>query len=227
MAIRINLLAESQALEQLRRRDPVKRLIWVGVLVGVGMLVWSSTLQLKAMIAKKDLGSLEALLRGRTNEFQTVQVSQIKLMEIDAKLGKLQALATNRFLNGSMLDALQKTIIDDIRLTRLSTDHAYQLTEGTKAKTNATGRVISPAKAATVTEKITLTLWAEDTSDPPGSLVERYRRTLGEASYFRSMLSTSNDVVLKSLPPPSADPEGKLGQTFTLECHYPERARSQ
>src|SRR6266446_4467159 len=99
MAIRINLLAESQALEDLRRRDPVKRLIWVGVLIGVGMLVWSSTLQLKAMIAKKDLGRLEALLRGRTNEFQMVQTSQRKLLEIDAKLGKLQALATNRFLN--------------------------------------------------------------------------------------------------------------------------------
>jgi len=33
MPIRINLLAESQALEEMRRRDPVKRAIWVGVLV--------------------------------------------------------------------------------------------------------------------------------------------------------------------------------------------------
>ena len=58
MPIRINLLAESQALEDMRRRDPVKRAIWVGVFLGLVILAWSSSLQLKAMVAKGKLNQI-------------------------------------------------------------------------------------------------------------------------------------------------------------------------
>jgi len=51
MPIRLNLLAEAQAIEEMRRHNPVKRAIWVGALLVCLMLVWSSSLQLKAMMA--------------------------------------------------------------------------------------------------------------------------------------------------------------------------------
>ena len=47
MPIRINLLAEQQAAEELRRRDPVKRAIWVAGFFVVVVVVWSGYLQFK------------------------------------------------------------------------------------------------------------------------------------------------------------------------------------
>ena len=70
MPIRINLLAEAQALEDMRRRDPVKRAIWVSVFVVCLMLAWWSSLWAKGMWARGELNHLEAQLASRTNDFQ-------------------------------------------------------------------------------------------------------------------------------------------------------------
>ena len=59
MPIRLNLLAEAQAAEELRRRDPVKRAIWIGALILAAMLVWSSSRQLQVMLASSELNRLE------------------------------------------------------------------------------------------------------------------------------------------------------------------------
>src|SRR5215813_7937264 len=141
MPIRLNLLAEAQALEDMRRRDPVKRTIFVGVVVGLCILGWSSTLQLRAMIAKGELSNIQSRLSSKTNDFQTVSQNQKKLDDVSHKLVELHRLTTNRFLNGTMLDALQHSVVDDVQLVRLRTDHQYLLTEGTKGKTNSSGRV--------------------------------------------------------------------------------------
>jgi len=55
MAIRLNLLAETQAAEELRRKDPVKRVGWIGALLIAIMLVWSSSLQLKAKLVNSQV----------------------------------------------------------------------------------------------------------------------------------------------------------------------------
>ena len=60
MPIRINLLAEAQIAEDLRRRDPVKRAIFVGALLVVLALVWSSSLQLEVVFAKNDLAQVQS-----------------------------------------------------------------------------------------------------------------------------------------------------------------------
>ena len=55
MPIRINLLAEAHAAEELRRKDPVKRGIYGAVVVVSCVLIWALTLQLKIMAAKHEL----------------------------------------------------------------------------------------------------------------------------------------------------------------------------
>ena len=49
MPLRINLLAEAQAAEELRRRNPVKRALWIGGFIVALILLWSSTLQVQLM----------------------------------------------------------------------------------------------------------------------------------------------------------------------------------
>ena len=94
MPIHINLLAEAQIAEDLRRRDPVKRAIFAGAFFVALALVWSSSLQLEAMIAKEDLTQVQAEIQARTNDWQNVLADQKKVSEAQAKLAALQQFAS-------------------------------------------------------------------------------------------------------------------------------------
>lgn len=225
MPIRLNLLAEAQAAEESRRRDPVKRAIWVAGLLVALMLVWSSSLQLNAMMANKDLGRVEAEMNSHTNEYQKVLNNQKKSAEIKMKLGALHQLATNRFLNGTVLNALQQTTIDDVQIVRIKVTQDYVITEETKPRTNA-NRVL-PGKPATVTEKIVLSLDGNDLSASPGDQINKFREALASNAYFKEVLGRTNEVTLKqqSGPQVSSEGTGKALVLFTLECRYPEKTR--
>src|ERR1051326_3894154 len=190
MPIRINLLAESQALEELRRRDPVKRTIWGGGVLVAVLLGYSIWLQLGAMRAKREVNALEANKAAKKGEYQHVKDDQKKLGEVNFKLAKLLQLSTNRFLNGSVLNALQQTTVDDVQLIHFRVEERYVLTPEVPAQTNDE-RVI-PAKPATIKEQIKLTFEARDTSGTGGEQVAKYRAMLGNCSYFQHALSKTN-----------------------------------
>ncbi len=223
MPIRINLLAEAQALEDLRRRDPVKRAIWAGVALVILMLAWSCSLQLKAMMAKSELNHVASQLSARTNEFRQVLVNQRKLAEMYRRMGLLQEMATNRMLHGSLLNALQQTSLDDVQLMRLKTEEAYVYNDEIKSKTNSNDRVI-PGKPASVTEKIVITLEAKDSAPNPGDQVNKFKQALGQAPYFQDVLGKTNEVRLANLSPPQTL-DGKPFVLFTLECRFPDKTR--
>jgi len=225
MPIRLNLLAEAQAAEDARRRDPVKRAIWLAALAIVLILVWSSSLQLKAMLIRSDLNRLEGQISTHTNEYQVVLGNKNKVADINQKLAALRELSAQRLLNGTLLNALQQTTADDVQLLRLRIDQDYTRFEGTKPRTNANDVVI-PGKPPTSTEKIQLTLEGADTSTNPGDGLNRYRERLAANSYFQQMLVKTNGISLKSLAPPGIFPvNGKRGVTFILECRYPDHTR--
>jgi hypothetical protein len=223
MPIRINLLAEAQALEDLRRRDPVKRAIWVAGFLVCMTLAFSSYLQLRATIAKGDLNRVEGQLASRTNEYRSVLDNQTKLAEVNHKLGALQQLATNRLLYGTLLNALQQTTIDEVQLTRFRVDQSYALTEAVRPKTNEDNR-ITAGKPATSTERVVLTLEARDTGPNPGDQVNRFKQSLTNSPYFQAVLSKTNEVRLTSLSAPQMV-DAKASVSFSLECRYPERTR--
>lgn len=223
MPIRLNLLAEDQAAEEVRRRDPVKRAIWVAGLLVTLMLVWSSSLQLKAMLAKRDLGQVEGRMNTHTNEYQLVQKNAKSIKEANLKLEALQQLAHNRFLSANLLNALQQTTVDDVQLVHLRADQTYVFTEGTKPRTND-NRVL-PGKPATWTEKIVLTLDGNDAS-ASGDQYNKLKEALSGNRYFLDALDKTNQVALKGLGTPQVNPEtGKQFMSFTLECRYPEKTR--
>jgi hypothetical protein len=223
MPIRINLLAEAQALEEMRRRDPVKRAVWVSVFFVILMVAWWSSVWAKGLWARGELNRLESQLAARTNEFQQVLENQRKLVDTLGKLNALQQLATNRLLHGSLLSALEQTAVDDVQLLRLRTDQTYSFTDEVRPKTNANDRVV-PGKPATATERIVVTLDARDSGSNPGDQVNKFKRAIADSAYFHSALGTSNEVRLTSLSPP-VFLEGKPSVNFTLECRYPERIR--
>jgi hypothetical protein len=224
MPIRLNLLAEAQAAEELRRRDPVKRVIWIAALLIALVLVWASSIQLNAIIANKDLGTVIAQMNACTNDYKEVIEMQKKTEDMTQKLTALHALSTNRFLNGNLLNALQKTTVADVQLLQLRLDQTYILAEASKPKTN--GNKVLPGNPPTATEKIVLTLNGSDGSSNPGDQVGPMRDAIGAFSYFQQSLDPVNPVTWKNSSAPQFSPDtGKAFVTFTLECRYPEKTR--
>ena len=129
MPIRLNLLAEAQEAEEMRRQDPVKRVFLVGLVLICLMLMWCSSLQLRIILAKGDLSRTEARISQRTNDYRIVIESQRRITEIGERLAALHRLATNRFLNATLLDALQRTTVEDVQLLRVRIDQAYSPAE--------------------------------------------------------------------------------------------------
>ena len=224
MPIRINLLAEAQAMEDLRRRDPVKRAAWVGVLLVMLVLAWSSSVQLKVVMAKRELHKVSGQLSTRTNEFQQVLANQRQLIEANRKLSMLQQVATNRMLHGTLLNALQQATLDDVQLMRFRTDEACVYNEEIKTKTNANGHII-PGRPASVTEKLVLTFEAKDSSSNPGDQVNHFKTKVSQSTYFKDVLGKTGDVRLANLSPPQTGPDGKPFVLFQLECRLPEKTR--
>jgi hypothetical protein len=224
MPIRLNLLAEAQAEEDLRRRDPVKRVLWVGVLGVVIVLGWSSSLLLRTLIVRGELNRLEAQVAARTNEYRQVIENQGNLTQVRHRLVSLRQLATNRFLQAPVLNSLQKAVVADVQLTRYRTDLSYAIIQETKAATNADGQ-IAPGRKGSATEKISITMDARDSGVNAGDQIPRFKQAIATAEFFQKNLGPSNEVRLAKLSPPEASPSGKPHVLFTLECRLPEKVR--
>jgi hypothetical protein len=223
MPIHINLLAEAQIVEDLRRRDPVKRAIFAGAFFVALALVWSSSLQLEAMIAKEDLSQVQAEIQTRTNDWQNVLANQKKVSEAQAKLAALQQLSSARFLQGNFLNALQQLSLSGVQLTRVRLDQSYFNAGGSPNQTENNHTTLS--HPATATEKIVVSLDARDFSANPGDQVDKFKVALASQAFFKAILSKTNGVQLTSLSPPQNGPDGKPYVLFTLECDLPEQTR--
>lgn len=222
MPIRINLLAEAQALEELRRRDPVKRVILLGIVAAMLIFAYSSSLLVKTIIAKGDVNRLEQSIDSKKGAYSQILLNQQTLIETRQKLEALHRLSTNRFLHGNLLNSLQETTNANVQLLQMKVSQSYVLIEETKRK-NRTDR--TPTQPARATERITLTLNAKDSSLSPGDAVNAFQRSLSEAPFFRGLLSKTGEFRLTALGAPQMDPEGKSFVVFTMEARFPEKVR--
>ena len=225
MPIRINLLAEMQAIEDLRRRDPVKRAIIVGIALLALMLVWITSLMVEKISAKGEIASLEGRIQSGSKEYKQVLDNQQSLVVGHQKLIALHQLSTNRFLIGNVMDALQKSSVDNVQLTRLKIDQNYTIFEGTKSGTNEAGQV-TQGKPATSTERITITLYAKDSGQVPGDSIGRYQSALSHDAFFHPLIANrTNDFRLTTSLTPQSDPDGRSFVSFTLEARLPDKTR--
>jgi hypothetical protein len=223
MPININLLAEAQITEDLRRRDPVKRAIYAGSFLVVLALVWSSSLQLEVVIKNSELNQIQARIQERTNEWQVVVDNQKKISDTQSRLGALQKLSAARFLQGNFLDALQHLSYDGVQLANVKGQQSYFNEPGTPSATS--NGLVTPGRPAKATEKIVLTLDARDVSASPGDQVNKFKESVANLDYFKTILNKTNGVQLASLSPLQTGLDGKAFELFTLECALPQQTR--
>lgn len=136
MPIRINLLAEQQAAEDARRRDPVKRAFWAGGAVVAVMVLWAVSLQFRVAAAKAELSNYTSRLSSLNENSTEARQSWAEASSIESRLNNLQRYTTNRFLCATALDAMQQLEVDDVRVMHLQTSHAYSSNAPTIIKTN-------------------------------------------------------------------------------------------
>lgn len=227
MPIRINLLAEALELEEQRRRDPVKRAIYIACgIIGL-FLVWAASKQVLIYAQQRRLSDLESQIQEASAEYNQVHANQQKLKEIRANLDSLTALATNRLLQGNVLNALQKVTHEDIQLTRFKVVQYYTATAAEKSKVNETTGRTTPGKPATAIEQISFSIEARDFSLRPGEeVLNKWRQSLGDAPFFSELLGQTNEFRLTSRLQPTVLPGSqKPFVTFTLEARVPDRVR--
>jgi len=228
MPIRLNLLAEAQAAEEARRRDPVKRAIWIGAVLMSLMLAWSMSLQFKGMMAKRELARVSEEMNRYRGDYAKVQDTQKKVDDVSQKVNALKQLSESRFLQANLLNALQLTNTDDVQLVHLKTDQSYIPHEAVKAQTNA--NCVVPGKPATVTEKVVVNLEGSDSSPNPGEQVNKYKEAISGLPYVKDFLGKTNLVILKNqsqrqMLPSQGGIVGREGVLFTLECRAADRTR--
>ena len=223
MPIRVNLLAEALAAEDMRRRDPVKRAVFFGALVVALVLVWSSSLMLENMLAKRDLSQVQAEIESHTNEYAVVTASLKKIADAQGKLQALQNLSNARFLQGNLLNTLQQTYVQNVVLTRMHLDQQFVYKEGVAAKKTSSGT--TPLQPPTTTEKTTVVIDAKDFSSNPGDQVNKFKDAIAQQPLFQTNLDKTNGVRLASLSPPQAGLDGKPYVLFTIECRFNDHQR--
>jgi len=222
MPIRINLLAEAIADEDLRRRDPVKRAIYGGAFVVALSLVWFSSIWLEYMVEKENLNRIEGNIAIHTNDYALVQSNLKKIGDVQHRMDSLEQLSAARFLQGNLMNALQQTYVPNVQLNRLRMEQTYSTTPGIPSKTNNLGNVV-PGRPPTVTEHITLTIDAKDFSTNPGDQVNRYKDAIAKQEFLTPLLNPTNGVRLSGLSSLQTPSDSKPYVMFSLECRFLDR----
>jgi hypothetical protein len=223
MPIHINLLAEAQAAEDLRRRDPVKRATFLGATLVMLMLFWGVMGQINLSLATSTLTGVQSQITANNPAYTNVMANFNKIAIAKNKLDSLQKLQASRFLQGNLLDALQRVTVGGVQLTRVRIVQSYFLTPGTDPQTGING--VIPARPGTSRERIVLALDARDSSASPGDQVNNFKQAIAGQPYFKTMLDKTNSVELVGLPSLQTGPDGKPSAFFTVECHFPDQTR--
>lgn len=220
MPIRINLLAEALADEDLRRRDPVKRAIYGGAFFVALSLVWYSSSLLEFMMDKEHLSQIQGRIQLHTNDYAQVKSNLKKIDEAQMRLDALDQLSAARFLQGNLLNALQRTCVPNVQLTQVRVNQNYVLTAAVPAKKTDHGT--TPAQPASAVEQVTLTIDAKDFSQNAGEAIPNYKDVLIKHQYFAPSIGT-NGIRLAGLSPQQMPLDGKPFVTFSLECRFADR----
>ena len=226
MPIRLNLLKEHQDAEEARRCDPVKRAILGGVLMVVCVLVWAGVLQLKAIRSNAEFNNIQGNVQSLDKTYKLVLEHKNLISETEDRLLALQRFTTNRFLWGSTLNGLQHLLAgtEGITITRIRGEQTYLQQPEFKPKTPKEG----PAKPATATEKVVITMDVKDMSSQPGDQVAKLKSSFSAPVVPGSPPATAtNQVALLTISAPLTDKEGtgRPFVTFTLQSIYPDRVR--
>lgn len=222
MPIRINLLAEEQAAEEMRRKNPVKLGIWVGGFIVFVVGLWILKLQFAIQFSQSDYAQVEQSWKSSLKDYSAVTNNTAKIAEVNVKLSALETYSTNRFYWASVLNSLQQSMIKDIQVVKLIGTQKYAH-EDQKITGSGTTKRITPASS---TESVSISIDGKD-FNPAAQNYDRFKESLCNSEFFVKGLGRRDGFLLETVSTPTADPSDASRQfvTFKLICRYPEVRR--
>lgn len=216
MPIRINLLAEEQAADELRRKDPLKRVIIIaGVVVAVVVFfAGMNTMRVKAATAEAN---------GVRQSYEDIKDKEFALKEMRAMTGRLESnldslhrLATNRFLTAPVINELQYCVLDGVRFTQFVMNQRFEEYEEIPPPPDTDEKPI-PAKSI---EHVSFEIYANDSAG-------RYNEFMAKiAERFEGKLRKRDGVTLQNLSDPIEAVDGSgVYRAIVIECRYPSVTR--
>jgi hypothetical protein len=225
MAIRINLLAEAQAAEEMRRKNPVKLAIWIGSFLVALVLLFILKLQLDIRFSKKTYSEIELSWKGNTARYAAVTNNMAKMGQMDRKLAALDRLSTNRFFWAPVLNALQQTMIDGIQVIRVTGVQKYIKEDSHMLGTGAAAKRMP----ASVNESNSLFIDAKD-FNPNAQNYNKFKETLCNFDFFAKNLGRKDGFVLDgtlSAPTVEGSDLNRQFVVFKLASHWPGVRRDE
>jgi hypothetical protein len=221
MPIRINLMAEAQALEEARRRNPVKLGCWIAgffvAVVGLGI----AKLQMDIHFAKNEFTQLSKDWDADALKYSSVTNNETQIAAIKGKIAALDHLQTNRFLWGPVLNALQQTVVDQVQVTHI---WGLQIIER-EASRSIAGKTI-PGSANF--EKIKLSIAGKDYS-PSAEGYKNYEDTLNHFDFFAKKMGGREGFSIEGAPSQKfqeAPGSSREFRNFTLTNQFPDIRRN-
>lgn len=222
MPIRINLLAEEQYLDEMRRRDPVKRGAWLGGFMVFLMLLWWGWLLFSSHNAKNSLAGHEASLKRIEGKSKDTGDQIKKAGDIEKNIHGLNRMATNRVLWSACMNALQECTLEQIQITRIRADQNYNLVPAVLSKERG------KSKPASSSERIVLMITARDYGRPEDESSIKLRDKILGHPWFKQHLAKENPISFKGFSNPIADKDdaSRVYISFTMECAFAEQVRN-
>lgn len=213
----INLLAVDQEEELRQQRDPVRAGVRVGMLLCGIPLIWSASLAWKVFASYDTARNLQAELDRLKPRAEEAERYGKAIATHEAQMNALKKRSNNRFLCASLLDALQRSVVEEVVLTQLKTERVRRAATdfALKPKPGAEYVDLAGAPGGYVT---LVTLQAKEYSDP--SATDRFIDALYDNPYFKQHLVAPNAIRLKSRGIRQAD-TANLAKSFalvSLEC---------
>jgi hypothetical protein len=245
MPIRINLLAEAQAAEEMRRRDPVKRALWIGGFLVALMLLWCLSLYLGVLQANSERTRSEKEWTQIEPDYIVVSNNIKRITALDSKLSALARLSTNRFLWGSTFNAFQQLTADlekarlrDIYLARVRGEQIFVISNLPPVKvTNAPAPVVAGAPAPKAAkppppkqvslERITIKIDARDYGNASLQNYLKYPSVLSAFPYFKEKMSSAGAQLKGYSPPSDTKDPGHPFVEFNVEMKLLETKRDE
>jgi hypothetical protein len=225
MPIRINLMAEAQALEEARRRNPVKLGIWIAGFFAAVVALWIGKLQMDIYFAKSDLGTLNAQWKAAEDKYNNVTNQEARIAALQGKMAALDHLHTNRFLWGPVLNALQQTVVDQIQVTHI---WGLQTFEREAPKSYGAGATMKTIPGSANFEKVKLSIAGKDYT-PTSEGYKKYEDTLNHFEFFAKRLGGREGFTIDGAPGPKfqeAPGSPREFRAFTLTNQFPDMRRS-
>jgi hypothetical protein len=227
MPIRINLLAEAQAAEDSRRRDPVKRAVWIGGFVVCLALLWCGKLQMDIWREGMSRTRMEKDWAISEPKYKVLVQVKEKADRLNNFLNNLDRYSTNRFLWANALNAVQRSMVDDIQVTHIRGEQAYDITYPENVTNlTATSQTVT-RKPGTSTERVRVLVDARDFRNQEQQWT-KFKEALSNNEFFKRHLKKGDGFVLEGTQSaPLRDPVDPTREyvTFSLVSKLPEVKR--